>query len=235
MEGILSERMAQFDTAQVNHLYQEEVRLLELIKSGDAARLEAEMDKGPLAFPFVTADAKKSYEYMLVSATAVICRTSIEAGSSVSGCILLSDRFLRRISELQTEEESHALLREIVLTYASLNKKSRFAGSRNALVGKAQRDILDHLFSPLSLADVSNHLGVSPAHLARCFQKELHLTVNQYIAQQKIDAAKSLLRTTTRDVREISDALSFSSAAYFGKVFRQQTGMTPTQFRQRQG
>jgi AraC-like DNA-binding protein len=35
-------------------------------------------------------------------------------------------------------------------------------------------------------------------------------------------------------VREISDALSFSSAAYFTRVFRRQTGMTPTQFRQMQ-
>ena len=235
MERILSERMTQFDTAQVNHLYQEEVRLLELIKRGDAARLEAEMDKGPLAFPFVTADAKKSYEYMLVSATAVICRASIDSGSSVSACLLHSDRFLRRISEVKMEEESRALLREIVLTYASLNKKTRRSGHQNALVGKAKTYILDHLFQPLSLSEVAKHLGVSSAHLARCFQKELRLTVNQYIAQQKIDAAKSLLRTTTRDVREISDALSFSSPAYFGKVFRKQTGMTPTQFRQRQG
>ncbi len=235
MESILTERMAQFDTAQVNHLYAEEVRLLDWIKKGDAARLETEMEKGPLAFPFVTAETKKSYEYMLVSATAVICRASIEAGSSVSSCILYSDRFLRRISELQTEEESHALLREIVLTYAALNKRSRFAGSRNALVGKAQRDILDNLFSPLSLSVVAESLGVSPAHLARCFRKETGLTVNAYITQQKIDAAKSLLRSTNRDVHEISDALSFSSPAYFGKVFRQQTGMTPTQFRKTHG
>lgn len=31
------------------------------------------------------------------------------------------------------------------------------------------------------------------------------------------------------------ESLASSSPAYFGKVFRQQTGMTPTQFRQRQG
>ena len=122
-----------------------------------------------------------------------------------------------------------------MLTYASLNKKSRFAGNHSALVGKAQRYILDNLFSPLSLADAAAHLVVSGAHLARIFRVETGLSVNAYIAQQKIDAAKSLLRSTTRDVREISDALSFSSLAYFGKVFRQQTGMTPTQFQQRQG
>ena len=107
-----------------------------------------------------------------VSATAVICRASIEAGSSVSDCILHSDRFLRRISELQNEKESHALLREIVLTYVSLNKKSRFSGSGNALVGKAQRYILDNLFSPLSLSDAAAYLGVSDAHLVRIFRAE---------------------------------------------------------------
>ena len=85
------------------------------------------------------------------------------------------------------------------------------------------------------LPDASAHLGVSGAHLARIFRAETGLSVNAYIAQQKIDAAKSLLRSTTRDVHEISDALAFSSPAYFGKVFRRQTGMTPTQFRQSQG
>ncbi len=235
MENIFVERMTQFDTAQINHLYAEEVRLLDCIKRGDTVLLETELSAGALVFPFVTKDALKSYEYMLVSAAAVICRASIEAGSSVSACLLHSDRFLRRISEVKTEEESHALLREIVLTYASLNKKTRRSGCQNALVGKAKTYILDHLFQPLSLSEVAEHLGVSGAHLARCFQKELHLTVNQYIAHQKTDAAKSLLRTTTRDVREISDALSFSSPAYFGKVFRQQTGMTPKAYRNSQG
>lgn len=66
-------------------------------------------------------------------------------------------------------------------------------------------------------------------------KQERMLFVNAYIAQQKVEAAKSLLRTTARDVREISDALPFSSAAYFTRLFRQQTGMTPTQFRQTQG
>ena len=66
-------------------------------------------------------------------------------------------------------------------------------------------------------------------------KQERMLFVNAYIAQQKVEAAKSLLRTTARDVREISDALSFSSAACFTRVFRQQTGLTPTQFRQTQG
>ncbi len=74
-------------------MYLEEVRLLDVIKKCDTARQEEEMKQGPLTFAFVTTNAKKSYEYMLISVTVAICRASIEAGSSVSDYILYSDRF----------------------------------------------------------------------------------------------------------------------------------------------
>lgn len=231
MNNVFEERLMQFDSAEVNHLYEEEVRILDLIRNGETRTLEKLLSLETLAFPFLTQDEMKNHEYMLVSATAVICRASIAAGTPVSVCILTSDRFLRKISALRTETEARALLREIVLTYAKMNREAISAGGTNAVVGRAKRYIRDHLFEPLSLSAVAGGVGVSPEHLSRCFQQETHKTVNEAIRESKIDAAKTILGTTNREVREIAELLGFSSAAYFCKVFKAVVGQTPTAYR----
>ncbi len=231
MKNIYEERFEQFDSAQVNHLYEEELRILRLIQSGETQTLEDILSQGPLAFPYLTQDEMKNHEYMLVSAVAVICRASIEAGTETSVCILTSDRFLRKISALRTQAEAKALLREIVLTYAMLNRAAKNTGDKNAVVGRAKRYIRNHLFEPLSLSAVAEGIGVTGEHLARSFQIEAHVTVNTFIRKAKIDAAKIMLSSTNREIREIAEILCFSSAAYFCKVFRETTGATPGAFR----
>lgn len=42
---------------------------------------------------------------------------------------------------------------------------------------------------------------------------------------------KEMLTSTTRTITEISEMCGFSSLSYFGKVFRQHTGVTPVQYR----
>ena len=45
--------------------------------------------------------------------------------------------------------------------------------------------------------------------------------------------AVELLTTTDKTVEEISSLLRFSSAAYFRKVLRKHTGLTPKQIRKK--
>ncbi len=231
MENIYKERFRQFDSAQVNHLYEEEARILRHIQNGETDALEELLAQGPLAFPYLTQDEMRNHEYMLVSATAVICRASIEAGAEVSACILTSDRLLRQISALRTESEAMALLREIVFTYARLNRAAKNSAGKNAVAGRAQRYIRGCLFEPLSLSAVAKGIGVSAEHLARCFRQETHKTVNGFIRECKIEAAKTMLASTNREVREIAELLGFSSSAYFCRVFRGVTGQTPIAYR----
>lgn len=57
------------------------------------------------------------------------------------------------------------------------------------------------------------------------------MTLSQYIQEQKIEKAKSLLKTTDRSILEIATYLGFSSQGYFQNVFKKLTGMTPKEYR----
>lgn len=52
-----------------------------------------------------------------------------------------------------------------------------------------------------------------------------------YVNFYRIQIALEMLTSTTRTITEISEMCGFSSLSYFGKVFRQHTGVTPVQYR----
>ena len=50
------------------------------------------------------------------------------------------------------------------------------------------------------------------------------------ITELKIAAAKEKIRCSTCNFTELAEELGFSSVNYFSKVFKAQTGMTPTEY-----
>ena len=88
-----------------------------------------------------------------------------------------------------------------------------------------------HLHSRIFLQDVADATAVSAPHLSRQFQKEMHVSISEYIAIKKIEAAKNLLQYTQQPASAISSLLSFSSQSYFIKVFQKYVGMTPKEYR----
>ena len=60
---------------------------------------------------------------------------------------------------------------------------------------------------------------------------EMTRMVMEYILKTRIVLAKNDLRKTVLPVAQIGDSAGFSSPAYFCRVFKQETGLTPLQYR----
>ena len=65
----------------------------------------------------------------------------------------------------------------------------------------------------------------------RVFRETLHTTPVEYLKNYRVQMACRLLRETQRSVSEIGYACGLGSSSYFGKVFREVTGSTPTDYR----
>ncbi len=63
------------------------------------------------------------------------------------------------------------------------------------------------------------------------FKKQFQKTPARYITLQKIEYAKELLRMPHLSVMEVAERCGFSDVYYFSKVFKKETGSTPTDFR----
>lgn len=51
--------------------------------------------------------------------------------------------------------------------------------------------------------------------------------------REKLRVAKNMLEYSDYSCTEIAGYLAFSQDSYFGKVFRQETGLTPTEYRKK--
>lgn len=90
--------------------------------------------------------------------------------------------------------------------------------------------IHEHYTEAITLSSLSQEFGLSRQYVMRLFQKHMHTTVTHYITQLKLSHALELLRHSTFRVGEVAEILGYANTYYFCRQFRQQFGMTPTEY-----
>lgn len=79
----------------------------------------------------------------------------------------------------------------------------------------------------------AERLRISKQQLALMTKKHLKTTISSLIAQYRLEQALSLMRNPTLSLQQISDMLSFSDQAAFGKFFKKHKGVSPKEFRKK--
>jgi len=84
----------------------------------------------------------------------------------------------------------------------------------------------------LSLDEVCRFVGLSKYYFAREFHKITGYTFVAYLNMARCEKAKSILSEGDADVGEVGRLCGFSDQSYFTRVFKQQTGMSPSKYAQ---
>ena len=86
--------------------------------------------------------------------------------------------------------------------------------------------------SEYSLEDLSSDLGLSKTHLNRKLTVILNMKPLQFIRSIRLKRAAQLLVGSQYNVVEIADKVGFNTIKYFNRYFKEEFGMTPTQYRE---
>ncbi|CAG7599585.1 HTH-type transcriptional activator RhaR [Paenibacillus solanacearum] len=97
----------------------------------------------------------------------------------------------------------------------------------------ANQFIERHYGEPVSLEQIANAAQLSKHYLCKTFRKFTGTTPIDYLRKLRIEEAVRLLQHTDIPISQIAMKTGFDNASYFGKVFHQLVGITPTEFRQR--
>lgn len=100
------------------------------------------------------------------------------------------------------------------------------AGIRSAMDFLCQQFFLE-----FSLEEAASVAGMSPYHFIREFKKYTGQTPHKFYIGIKVKNAKELLHDKEKSITEIALETGFSNAGNFSTVFKQYTGMTPSQYR----
>ena len=95
--------------------------------------------------------------------------------------------------------------------------------------------IAEHYTQPLQLEDIAAAAFMSPRACGRCFQAQLGTTPFAYLMDYRTRRAGEMLVDTSLPVGEIAQKCGFCSSSYFGRIFREKTGLTPNQYRRQHG
>lgn len=104
----------------------------------------------------------------------------------------------------------------------------------NKVLQDALRYIDGHYTSDISLEELAAKCLVSKYYLSHLFTKSTGKSIGRYILDKRMYMAKYLLSSTDLSVEQVSTDCGFSDSAYFCRLFKKETGFTPTQYRKAQ-
>lgn len=101
----------------------------------------------------------------------------------------------------------------------------------SGLVDHATLFIQRHFKRPISTRDVAENCRCHPDHLGRVFQSRMHISISNYIREQRLRMACSLLRDTNLSIEMIANQSGFGEAHYFRRCFKKSKGSNPSAWR----
>jgi len=98
---------------------------------------------------------------------------------------------------------------------------------------RVQQHIAEQLGEPLQVRDLARLVCLSPSRFKTRFKAEIGVPPADYIARERIERAKEMLRGGQESVTAIAEAVGYPNPQYFATVFKRYTGLTPSRFRDR--
>lgn len=101
------------------------------------------------------------------------------------------------------------------------------------LAGEVKRIVGDGCGGRKTLREISEALYVSRTHLCTAFKCETGMSIGAYLRRMRMEKAKQLLSSTRLPIAHIARATGYEKQGSFSEAFKEETGLTPTQWRKR--
>jgi len=109
------------------------------------------------------------------------------------------------------------------------------AANDNPTIKLVKEYISENYSNPsLSVRDIGDFVQLSVSYVCTYFKNETGTTLNQYLTEFRMEKAKELLSDPRNKIAEISEKVGYNDGNYFSKSFRKFTGVSPSEYREKQ-
>lgn len=150
-------------------------------------------------------------------------------------------QILQRLLFLFTEDHPSKdlfvdnMLQELIVRILQANSKKIYTektltiSSSNRLAFVIQY-IRENLHQPLSIETLSEKACMSESHFHRVFKNELGISPVDFINDERIKLAASLLQDPKRKIKEVFMECGFENRSYFNRVFKRKKQLSPSEY-----
>ncbi len=188
---------------------------------------------------FLNQKDKYSVEMLEFGEVISVHFTTCEPIDTDSFCIKVNnpEEIIRLIQKIETQKHLSSQGENLLLSifynlcneFDKVRKKSYFTKDKRIENAKQYIDL--HFNEENCLKKVVETCGITQRRFGDVFKEHYTVTPNKYIVTRKIEYAKELLKSENLSVSDISSLCGFGDIYYFSKVFKSETGVTPTQYR----
>ena len=142
---------------------------------------------------------------------------------------------MRMVREYDDRERGYAELIRCELIGLIIRAMRMLEDAPYGVESKICREIVGEIQSRydsrLTLSDYVSEFNYSLPCLSKKFQSEMGMTFSEYLQRTRIRRSCILLANTDRPVSEIAELVGYADVGFFGRIFRRQMHISPTQFR----
>lgn len=136
-------------------------------------------------------------------------------------------------------EELRQIILDILNTMKPLNVRGKeISGSSGASASDKKwiyNTILPYIEenykNNVSLEELAETFFINSQYLCRLFKSKTGMNFKQYITQLRIEEAKAKLTVPINSITDIALSTGFNDPNYFSRVFKDNVGMTPSEYR----
>lgn len=213
---------------------EEEPVLLRAVRAGRREEAVAIINR-LLVFIYGYAGSNQSLiKSLLLELLSAMNRAAVEAGARPEEVFSRNFSLLGRLGEISGDEALSGWLREALEGIISSLQRP-FSDEKGLLLRRIHELLGRRCGEQLSREEAADELGMSPGALSRFLKEQAGCGFSQMLARLRVGAASRLLAGTSRPLLQIALDCGFTDQSYFTRIFHQQTGMTPRDYRLRYG
>ena len=137
----------------------------------------------------------------------------------------------KTVLEMQKQMKKLYGIEEIVKNKKEVAASSEEVEQTTYVIHQAITYMKEHYAENIELQTLADELYVSTWHLSKLFKKETGSNFVDLLNEIRIGEASRLLLESNYKVYEIAEMVGYSDIAYFSRIFKKFTSLTPSQYR----
>ena len=127
---------------------------------------------------------------------------------------------------------NHVIKNQIQIESSQFSNQLNVEGrDKSKVVLMAKSYVDDHLDETIDEKTVAQLCNMSYHYFSRTFKRDNGETFSRYVMRRRIRKAAEMLTEEKTTISDICYSVGFSELSYFGKVFKDHYGITPSDFR----